>query len=145
MSKGGYLSLELSGLDVHLPPVKMRRLKAKQITLPTATEWIADMMCYAADPEWLTRMETRMTSKTMRPFNTFLKMVKGEDSDAGKLAARLYADPTFPERVYYKQRVQGYMRDKGGTDREIALLDALWERYLEAKLMRQKTALPKAA
>jgi DNA invertase Pin-like site-specific DNA recombinase/uncharacterized protein YozE (UPF0346 family) len=138
MDKGGYLSFQLSSLDVALPPVKMRRLKAKQIVLPTAKEWIGDMLRYATDPDWVTRPEQQMTSRTMRPFNTYLKVARTEASAIGALAARLYADKEFPARVYYKPRVCEYIRLKGCSEEEIALLDEMWQRYAKAEVSRRE-------
>ena len=138
MDKGGYLDIELSGIDVHLPPVKMRRVKAKQITLPTPKEWLMDMLRYAADPEWLTRQEVKMNSRTMRPFNAYLKTIQKEQCPMGGLSARLYADPGFPQRVYYKPRVEEYMRQHGASNEEIALLNEMWERYVEAEFSRRE-------
>ena len=59
MSAGGYLDIQLAGIDSHLPPVKMRRVKAKQIVLPSPRGWIEDMLAYAADPDWLIRQEIK--------------------------------------------------------------------------------------
>lgn len=41
--RGGYLEIWLAGVDVPLPPVKMKRGKGKSVLLPTPAEWIADM------------------------------------------------------------------------------------------------------
>jgi len=41
--RGGYLEIWLAGVDVALPPVKMRRGAGKTVLLPTPAEWIADM------------------------------------------------------------------------------------------------------
>ncbi len=138
MSRGGYLDIKLAGIDVHLPPAKMRRMKAKQIALPTPKEWLTDMLRYAADPEWLTHTEMKMNSRTMRPFNAFLKTIRNENCPIGGLAARLCADAGFPQRVYYKPRVEAYMRQQGASEEEVALLNEMWERYVEAELSRRE-------
>lgn len=41
--RGGYLEIWLAGVDVPLPPVKMKRGAGKTILLPTPAEWIADI------------------------------------------------------------------------------------------------------
>jgi hypothetical protein len=41
--RGGYLEIWLAGVDVPLPPVRMKRGAGKTVLLPTPAEWIADM------------------------------------------------------------------------------------------------------
>jgi DNA invertase Pin-like site-specific DNA recombinase len=41
--RGGYLEIWLAGVDVPLPPVRMKRGAGKTVLLPTPGEWIADM------------------------------------------------------------------------------------------------------
>jgi DNA invertase Pin-like site-specific DNA recombinase len=135
MHQGGYIILKLNGIETPLPPAKMRRWKANQISLPTAREWLNEMLKFASDPEWHLKPEPKLNSKTMRPFNRFLSSVKREESAVGQLAAQLLADPEFPDRVYYKPRVHEFMRRRN-IPFDPDVLDTAWDRYLEMQRQR---------
>ena len=86
-----------------------------------------------------------MTARTMRPFNTFLKLMQNENSAMGILAARLFANPQMPPRVYYKPRVQALLCEQGANDEELALLDKMWGLYVAGEQKRNEAKRIEAA
>lgn len=124
VSEGGYVDLQLSGVDVHLPRLKMRRPKRNVLRLPTVAEWLQDIFgLEGATPE--------VTEARKQSFYYFLGTLLRENSQEARLAQELRREHKeyFLNR-YSKDSILPYLREKG-VEYEAAA--NLWQRYEDSE------------
>ena len=145
----GCLVLRLAGVETPLPPVRMRRLRGKEMRLPSVAEWITDIFALAPVEE---AAGTVLNARTMRPFyrvflnNVSLDTVSSNAADApaetplGRLAACIRADPAFPRRSRGRENIAAHLAGLPLYDDVRRHLGDAWEHYLTAERRRPNAA-----
>lgn len=139
----GCLILHLVGVDTPLSPVRLRRLRGKDMRLPSVKEWIADI--YALAPvEELAIPNVRTRRAFYCVFRRFVNSIGqngGEDDDRKKtplqrLMACIQADHDFPKRSRGRETIMAHLTRTDIYKDVREHFEEAWNVYLDAERRR---------
>ena len=126
--------MRLAGVDTPLPPVRLRRLKGKDLRLPSVAEWITDV--YSLSPvEELKDPHV----KARHAFYYVLRPLAGGWDEADPLRQLMQVvllDKAFPKRSKGKETVAAYLAHSDIYKDVREHFEAAWTLYLDTERQR---------
>ena len=147
----GCLVMRLAGVDTPLPPVRMRRLRGKDMRLPSVTEWVADI--YALAPVEAEAAGSNVRAR--RPFYQVLHRLVGglaevgspeDDSRPGDAELRqlltcIQTDKEFPRRCKGEKMIRVHLAQNDLYSQVRRHFEEAWSVYLQTEQQRLAPSL----
>lgn len=127
--------MRLAGVDTPLPPVRLRRLKGKDVRLPSVEEWITDI--YSLSP-----VEDGLRDPSVKARHAFyyvLRRLVGSLDKAdpvGQLMQAILSDKDFPRRSKGKETVAAHLAQSNLYSAVREHFEAAWTLYLATERRR---------